>query len=162
MFNNVGYQWKPTGKKFTLGEQCPLTRLTKSKGVPLQKPDHVVHIILWYLNAGCSKHMTRNHSRLMHFVKKFIETVRFDNDHFGAIMGYEDYMIGDCVISMNGIVKRRNQTLVEAARIMLIFSKALMFLWAEAIATACYTQNRSLIHTRHNKTVDPTLIDLTP
>ncbi|GKC46036.1 retrovirus-related pol polyprotein from transposon TNT 1-94, partial [Tanacetum coccineum] len=35
---------------------------------------------------------------------------------------------------------------------MLIFSKALMFLWAEAVATACYTQNRSLIHTRYNKT----------
>ncbi|GJS35512.1 retrovirus-related pol polyprotein from transposon TNT 1-94, partial [Tanacetum coccineum] len=33
-----------------------------------------------------------------------------------------------------------------------IFSKAPMFLWAEAVATACYTQNRSLIHTRHNKT----------
>ncbi|GJV19619.1 hypothetical protein Tco_1368639 [Tanacetum coccineum] len=41
MFINVGYQWKPTGKKFTLGEQCPLTRLTRSKGVPLQKPEHV-------------------------------------------------------------------------------------------------------------------------
>ncbi|GKE82637.1 retrovirus-related pol polyprotein from transposon TNT 1-94 [Tanacetum coccineum] len=35
---------------------------------------------------------------------------------------------------------------------MLIFSKALMFLWAEAVATACYTQNCSLIHTRHDKT----------
>ncbi|GKF27351.1 retrovirus-related pol polyprotein from transposon TNT 1-94 [Tanacetum coccineum] len=35
---------------------------------------------------------------------------------------------------------------------MLIFSKALMFLWAEVVATACYTQNQSLIHTRHNKT----------
>ncbi|GJZ33881.1 retrovirus-related pol polyprotein from transposon TNT 1-94 [Tanacetum coccineum] len=42
--------------------------------------------------------------------------------------------------------------LVEAARIMLIFSKALMFLWEEAVATAYYTQNRSLIHTRHCKT----------
>ncbi|GJZ24295.1 retrovirus-related pol polyprotein from transposon TNT 1-94 [Tanacetum coccineum] len=45
----------------------------------------------------------------------------------------------------NGIVKRRNRTLVEAARTMLIFSKALLFLWAEALNTACYTQNRSLI-----------------
>ncbi|GJV06990.1 retrovirus-related pol polyprotein from transposon TNT 1-94, partial [Tanacetum coccineum] len=27
-----------------------------------------------------------------------------------------------------------------------------MFLWAEVVATACYTQNRSLIHTRHCKT----------
>nr|GFB39430.1 integrase, catalytic region, zinc finger, CCHC-type, peptidase aspartic, catalytic [Tanacetum cinerariifolium] len=35
----------------------------------------------------------------MNFVKKFIETVRFGNDHFGAIMGYGDYMIGDSVIS---------------------------------------------------------------
>ncbi|GJR15386.1 retrovirus-related pol polyprotein from transposon TNT 1-94 [Tanacetum coccineum] len=52
----------------------------------------------------------------------------------------------------NGIVERRNRTLVEAARTMLIFSKAPMFLWAEAIATACFTQNQSLIHTRHNKT----------
>nr|GFA76410.1 putative ribonuclease H-like domain-containing protein [Tanacetum cinerariifolium] len=41
----------------------------------------------------------------------------------------------------NGVVERRNRTLVEAARIMLIFFKAPMFLWAEAMATACYTQN---------------------
>ncbi|GJY04271.1 putative ribonuclease H-like domain-containing protein [Tanacetum coccineum] len=52
----------------------------------------------------------------------------------------------------NDIVERRNRTLVEADRTMLIFSKALMFLWAEAVATACYTQNRSLIHTHHCKT----------
>ncbi|GJT39320.1 retrovirus-related pol polyprotein from transposon TNT 1-94 [Tanacetum coccineum] len=41
---------------------------------------------------------------------------------------------------------------VEAARTMLIFSKSPLFLWAEVVATACYTQNRSLIHTRYNKT----------
>ncbi|GJS33563.1 retrovirus-related pol polyprotein from transposon TNT 1-94 [Tanacetum coccineum] len=35
----------------------------------------------------------------MNFVKKFIGTVRFGNDHFGAIMGYGDYVIGDSVIS---------------------------------------------------------------
>ncbi|GKE28357.1 retrovirus-related pol polyprotein from transposon TNT 1-94, partial [Tanacetum coccineum] len=33
----------------------------------------------------------------------------------------------------NGVVERQNRTLVEAARIMLIFSKALVFLWAEAL-----------------------------
>ncbi|GJS81578.1 putative ribonuclease H-like domain-containing protein [Tanacetum coccineum] len=38
----------------------------------------------------------------------------------------------------NGVVKRRNRTLVEAARTMLIFSKAPMFLWAKAIATAFF------------------------
>ncbi|GJU16959.1 putative ribonuclease H-like domain-containing protein [Tanacetum coccineum] len=52
----------------------------------------------------------------------------------------------------NDVVKRRNRTLVEAARTMLIFSKAPLFLWAEAVATACFTQNRSLIRKRHKKT----------
>nr|GEW49747.1 hypothetical protein [Tanacetum cinerariifolium] len=52
----------------------------------------------------------------------------------------------------NGVLERRNRTLIEAAQTMLIFSKAPVFLWAEAIATACFTQNRSIVHTRHNKT----------
>ncbi|GJW49632.1 retrovirus-related pol polyprotein from transposon TNT 1-94 [Tanacetum coccineum] len=43
--------------------------------------------------------MTGDRSRLMNFVKKFIGTVRFGNDHFGAIMGYGDYVVGDSVIS---------------------------------------------------------------
>nr|GEU72026.1 retrovirus-related Pol polyprotein from transposon TNT 1-94 [Tanacetum cinerariifolium] len=171
--------------------------------------------------------MTGSHSRLENFMKRFIEIVKFGNDHFGTIMGYRDYVIGDSVISrvyyveglghnlfsvgqfcnsdlkvafmkhscyvrvtdgvelfkgsrgsnlytisvedmmshplsaccpkplntnhgygtvgifhqnfvsrtpqQNGVVERRNRTLVEAAQTMLIFSKALMFLWAEVI-----------------------------
>ncbi|GJT13919.1 retrovirus-related pol polyprotein from transposon TNT 1-94 [Tanacetum coccineum] len=337
-------QWKPTGRLLPLGRQCPLVRSTalKSDCMPADPQETiapVVQIVLWYLDSGCSKHMTGDRSRLRNFVKKFIGTVRFGNDHFGAIMGYGDYVIGDSVISrvyyveglghnlfsvgqfcdsdlevafrkhtcfvrdldgvdlikgsrgtnlytisvedmmrsspicllskasknkswlwhrrlnhlnfgtlndlarkdlvrglprlkfekdhlcsacqlgkskkathkpkmintimevlhilymdlcgplrvfvrtdngtefvnkaltdyyesvgithektvlrtpqQNGVVERRNRTLVEAARTMLIFSKAPLFLWAEAVATACYTQNRSLIHTLHNKT----------
>ncbi|GJR71420.1 retrovirus-related pol polyprotein from transposon TNT 1-94 [Tanacetum coccineum] len=258
-----------------------------------------VQLVLWYLYSGCSKHTTGNRSWLKNFVKKFIRIVRFRNDHFGTIMGYGDYVIGDSVISrvyyveglghnlfsvrqfcdsdlevafkkhscyvrdvdgvellkgnrgsnmhtisvedmmkassmcllskasknkswlwhrrlnhlnfgtindlvrkelvgglprlkfekdhlcsdyngtefvnqvltefyesvgithqksiprtsrQNDVVERWNRTLVEAARTMLIFSKAPMFLWAKTVATACYTQNRSLIHTRYNKT----------
>nr|GEW44905.1 integrase, catalytic region, zinc finger, CCHC-type, peptidase aspartic, catalytic [Tanacetum cinerariifolium] len=147
----------------------------------------VVQIVHCYLDSSCSKHMTWDRPRLMNFVKKFIETVRFRNDHFGAIMGYRDYVIGESVIfkvyyvkglgynlfsvgqfsdsdlevafrkhlcyvqdtdgifhqksvprtsQQNGVVERRNRTFVEAALTMLIFSKALMFLWAEAVATA--------------------------
>nr|GEX27931.1 retrovirus-related Pol polyprotein from transposon TNT 1-94 [Tanacetum cinerariifolium] len=43
----------------------------------------------------------------------------------------------------NGVVERQNRTLIEAARTMLTFSKALMFLWAEAVATAYYPTNDS-------------------
>nr|GEV80062.1 integrase, catalytic region, zinc finger, CCHC-type, peptidase aspartic, catalytic [Tanacetum cinerariifolium] len=52
----------------------------------------------------------------------------------------------------NGVIEWQTRTLVEAARTMLIYAKASLFLWAEAVATACYTQNRSIIHRRHGKT----------
>nr|GEY84569.1 hypothetical protein [Tanacetum cinerariifolium] len=45
----------------------------------------------------------------------------------------------------NGIVERRNRTLVEAARTMLSAAKVLLFFWAEAIATAYFAQNRYLV-----------------
>nr|GEX95575.1 retrovirus-related Pol polyprotein from transposon TNT 1-94 [Tanacetum cinerariifolium] len=98
LLTTVGYQWKPRGRIFTLGEQCPLTRFSQTKVMPAMQPENVVQIILWYLDSGCSKHMTGDRSRLRNFIKKFIGTVRFRNDHFGAIMGYGDYVIGDSVI----------------------------------------------------------------
>nr|GEV08529.1 hypothetical protein [Tanacetum cinerariifolium] len=52
----------------------------------------------------------------------------------------------------NRVVERRNRTLIEAARTMLIYAQTPLFLWAEAVATACYTQNRSIIRLRHEKT----------
>nr|GEX96850.1 retrovirus-related Pol polyprotein from transposon TNT 1-94 [Tanacetum cinerariifolium] len=57
-----------------------------------------------------------------------------------------------CSSQQNGVVERRNCTLIEAARTMLIYAQALLFLWAEAMATTCYTQNRSIIRLRHEKT----------
>ncbi|GJV51675.1 retrovirus-related pol polyprotein from transposon TNT 1-94 [Tanacetum coccineum] len=240
----------------------------------------VVQIVLWYLDSGCSKHMTGDRSQLTNFVNKFLGTVKFGNDHVAKIMGYGDYQIGNVTISrvyyieglghnlfsvgqfcdsnlevtfrqhtcyirnlkglpklkfekdhlcsacalgksmkkpykpksedtnqeklyllhmdlcgpmrvasvngkktdngtefvnqtlreyyekvgishetsvarspqQNGVVERRNRTLIEAARTMLIYAKAPLFLWAEAVATACYTQNRSMIRRRHGKT----------
>ncbi|GJT73556.1 hypothetical protein Tco_1032842 [Tanacetum coccineum] len=87
--------------------------------------------------------------------KLFSGTVRFGNDHIAKIIGYGDYQMGNVTISRvyyveglghnlfsvgqfcdsdleNDVVERRNRTIVEAARTMLFFSKALLFLWAEA------------------------------
>nr|GEY44416.1 reverse transcriptase [Tanacetum cinerariifolium] len=52
----------------------------------------------------------------------------------------------------NSVVERWNRTLVEVARTMLSVAKVPLFFWAEAIATACFTQNRSLVIPRHEKT----------
>ncbi|GKA72115.1 retrovirus-related pol polyprotein from transposon TNT 1-94 [Tanacetum coccineum] len=148
ILTNVGYQWMPTGRTFTLGEQCPLTRLTKSKVVPAKQTENVSTsktVITRKLSHTFQKPLTRYQRKnqpyqavpgsiptppenkaiayanqldpnqnwgsnfpnspsssvfkCRNFVKKFIGTVRFGNDHFGAIMGYGDYVIGDSVIS---------------------------------------------------------------
>nr|GEV69250.1 retrovirus-related Pol polyprotein from transposon TNT 1-94 [Tanacetum cinerariifolium] len=75
--SNKKNEWKHTGKVFT----------------------NVVQIILWYLDSGCSKHMTGQCSQLIKFVSKFMGTVRFGNDQVAAIMGYDDYQIGNVTIS---------------------------------------------------------------
>nr|GEX89032.1 integrase, catalytic region, zinc finger, CCHC-type, peptidase aspartic, catalytic [Tanacetum cinerariifolium] len=110
-------------------------------------------------SKSCSKHMTGDRSRLMNFVKKFIRTVRFGNDHFGAIMGYEDYVIGDSVISRVYYAEGLGHNLFSVRQfcdsdLEVAFRKHSCYVrdTDEAVATACYTQNRSLIHTRHNKT----------
>nr|GEV70114.1 putative ribonuclease H-like domain-containing protein [Tanacetum cinerariifolium] len=72
-------------------------------------------------------------------------------DYFDFV-GISHQMTSVRTPQQNGVVERQNRTLVEAARTMLIFSHAPLFLWVEAIATACFTQNRSIIHRRLKKT----------
>nr|GEZ71213.1 retrovirus-related Pol polyprotein from transposon TNT 1-94 [Tanacetum cinerariifolium] len=57
----------------------------------------------------------------------------------------------------NGVVERRNRTLVEAARTMLSAAKVPLFFWAEAIATACFTQNHSLIMALNHDSLSPAI-----
>nr|GEU84234.1 retrovirus-related Pol polyprotein from transposon TNT 1-94 [Tanacetum cinerariifolium] len=59
----------------------------------------VVQIVLWYLDSGCSGHMTGDRSKLTNYVDKFIGTVRFRNDQFAVIVGYGNYKLGNTIIS---------------------------------------------------------------
>ncbi|GKB94144.1 retrovirus-related pol polyprotein from transposon TNT 1-94 [Tanacetum coccineum] len=52
----------------------------------------------------------------------------------------------------NGIVERNNRTLIEAARTMLNRLVLSKHFWTEVVKIACYTQNRSIIVKRHDKT----------
>ncbi|GJV29959.1 hypothetical protein Tco_1386407 [Tanacetum coccineum] len=65
--------WKPTGK--------------------------VVQIVLWYLDSSCFKHMIGDRSQLTNFINKFLDTVKFRNDHVEKILGYGDYKIRNVTIS---------------------------------------------------------------
>ncbi|GJW36164.1 retrovirus-related pol polyprotein from transposon TNT 1-94 [Tanacetum coccineum] len=126
VFTNIGYTWRPTSQTFTIvGNACPLTRITTTAEVPLRKPTAletntpkpivtlvysrkprksktnvpVFQIVLWYLDSGCSKHMTGDRSQLTNFVNKFLGTIKFRNDHVAKILGYGDYVIGNVMIS---------------------------------------------------------------
>ncbi|GJS28675.1 putative ribonuclease H-like domain-containing protein [Tanacetum coccineum] len=52
----------------------------------------------------------------------------------------------------NGVAERKNRTLIEAARTMLIDSFLPTTFWAKAVNIACYVQNRVLVTKPHNKT----------
>nr|GFB96809.1 integrase, catalytic region, zinc finger, CCHC-type, peptidase aspartic, catalytic [Tanacetum cinerariifolium] len=70
---------------------------------PLAEPiakwfPRIVHIYLWIIDSGCSKHMTGNRALLTNFVEKFLGTVRFGNNDFAVIAGYGDVIIGSMTI----------------------------------------------------------------
>ncbi|GKB59852.1 retrovirus-related pol polyprotein from transposon TNT 1-94 [Tanacetum coccineum] len=52
----------------------------------------------------------------------------------------------------NGVAERKNRTLIDAARTMLKGSVLSKHFWTDAVRIACYTQNRSIIVKRHDKT----------
>ncbi|GJS82886.1 integrase, catalytic region, zinc finger, CCHC-type containing protein [Tanacetum coccineum] len=112
VFTKIGYNWRPTGRTFTLVRNaCHLTRITATNKVPFREPiplevvaqesvvTKVVQIVLWYLDSGFSKHVTRDRSQLTNFIHKFLGTVKFGNDQIAKIMGYGDYQIGNTTIS---------------------------------------------------------------
>ncbi|GJT72477.1 retrovirus-related pol polyprotein from transposon TNT 1-94 [Tanacetum coccineum] len=84
-------------------------------------------------------------------LREYFEKVSISHETFVA-----------CSPQQNGVVERRNRTLIEATRTMLIYAKAPLFLWVEAVATACYTQNRSIIRLHHGKTPYELLHDKLP
>ncbi|GJZ84135.1 hypothetical protein Tco_0649474 [Tanacetum coccineum] len=84
-----------------------IKKIIRDEELPPWKFDYlgIVEIVLWYLDSGCSKHMTGHCDKLIIFVSKFIGTVRFGNDHFSAIMGYGDLKMGNILISCVYYVK---------------------------------------------------------
>ncbi|GJW87802.1 hypothetical protein Tco_0163142 [Tanacetum coccineum] len=79
------YQWRPTGKKFAKGELCPLTKLSVKYSIisaNQQDPNKNWGTLL------VQKIMTGNRFKAQDlYVKASSGTCRFGNDHFGAIMG---------------------------------------------------------------------------
>nr|GEU38587.1 putative ribonuclease H-like domain-containing protein [Tanacetum cinerariifolium] len=65
-------------------------------------------------------------------------------------------------LQQNRVAKRKNRTLIEAARTMLADSLLPIPFWAEVVNTDCYVQNRVLVTKPHNKTPYELLLGISP
>nr|GEV52897.1 putative ribonuclease H-like domain-containing protein [Tanacetum cinerariifolium] len=118
--------------------------LNGSKKCDIKKP-------IWYLDSGCSRHMTGVKNYLYKYAKQPGPKVVFEDDSTCTTEGISQNFSSPYIPEQNSVAKRKNRTVIEAARTMLseyVFSKQY---WTEAVATACYTQNRSTIVKRHLK-----------
>nr|GEX46862.1 hypothetical protein [Tanacetum cinerariifolium] len=138
-------------KKEHLCPSCEQEKSKRSYHPPKPVPNsrqrlHLLHMDL----CGPMRIASINGKRITALLQSLVIIIRTDNrtefknhvlkEYFDTI-GVSHQMSSVRAPQQNGVVEQRNRTLVEAARTMLIFSRAPLFLWDEAIATACFTQN---------------------
>nr|GEU35117.1 putative ribonuclease H-like domain-containing protein [Tanacetum cinerariifolium] len=112
------------------------------------------------IDSGCLRHMTRNMSYLSEFEELNGGYVAFGgNPKGGKISGKGKIKTGikrefsvPRTPKQNGIAERKNMTLIEATRTMLVDSLLPIPFWAKAVNTAFYVQNRVLVTKPHKKT----------
>nr|GEV91831.1 hypothetical protein [Tanacetum cinerariifolium] len=85
-----------------------------------------------------------------------------DLNQFCGIKGIKREFSTPRTPQQNGIAEKKNRTLIEAARTMLVDSLLLIPFWAKAVNTACYVQNKVLVTKPHNKTPYELLHGRTP
>nr|GEU68629.1 integrase, catalytic region, zinc finger, CCHC-type, peptidase aspartic, catalytic [Tanacetum cinerariifolium] len=77
-------------------------RISSVSKMPFRKKPrdsmNIIQICLWMIDSRCLKHMTGNRALLTNFMEKFLGTVRFGNNDFAVIIGYEDVVIGSMTI----------------------------------------------------------------
>ncbi|KAJ9566852.1 hypothetical protein OSB04_002818 [Centaurea solstitialis] len=109
---------------------------------------------IWYLDSGCSRHMERLNNLTVRSIRSDHGT-EFKNSTLETFFEQKGITQNFSYVrtpQQNGVAERRNRTLIEAARSMLSEANLATQFWAEAVNTACYTQNRSLIVKRFRRT----------
>ncbi|GJU43880.1 retrovirus-related pol polyprotein from transposon TNT 1-94 [Tanacetum coccineum] len=141
---------------------CLLSKASKTKS-------WLWHRRLSHLNFGAINHLAR------HGLVRGLPKLKFEKDHLinngtdfvnqtlreyyeKVFISHETYVAPSS--QQNGVVERRNRTLIEAACTMLIYAKAPLFLWAEAVATA-YFDELTAMASKHSSS-GPALHDMTP
>ncbi|GKB44740.1 integrase, catalytic region, zinc finger, CCHC-type containing protein [Tanacetum coccineum] len=123
---------------------------------------NVVLIVLWIVDSGCSKHMTGDRSLLRNFIKKFMGTVRFENDNFTAITGYGDYIQTCYVRNLEGddLLTGGRKSNLYTISISNMAASSPVFLMSKATSTKSWLWHRRLSHLNFGTINDLTRLDL--
>ncbi|GJV90691.1 retrovirus-related pol polyprotein from transposon TNT 1-94 [Tanacetum coccineum] len=129
VFTKIGYSWIPTGRTFTLVRNvCPLTRITATNKVPLREPIPLEVTAQAYVVTKVYTRIPKipktNGSNSKPKIAKSVISNKMEPDTSWGSNTSVAPSSSSCVDL------RRNCTLVEAARTMLIYAKAPLFLWA--------------------------------
>nr|GEW21985.1 putative ribonuclease H-like domain-containing protein [Tanacetum cinerariifolium] len=176
-FTPPGYKWKPNSQigNVNLSVSMPLGNASKTANIlePMTHMHSIMSNITLHSNSFVARTVKFRNDQIAPILGYgdlstcYIRDLK-GNDLLTGSCGTDLYYISlhayvasERILSktsvartpeQNGVVERQNRTLVEAARTMLSVAKVPMYIWAEAIATSCFTQNRSLIIPRHEKT----------
>ncbi|GJX22145.1 retrovirus-related pol polyprotein from transposon TNT 1-94 [Tanacetum coccineum] len=133
-----------TSRDLLVGNACPLTRITTATEVPTAlenvTPKPVVTLVYSRKPRKSKTNVLVSKSKVL---KSVSANKKEPSQSWGSIVSnVPSSSLDDC----------KSFKFFSAARTMLIYAKAPLLLWAEAFATACYTQNHSIIRLRHGKT----------
>ncbi|GKB26845.1 retrovirus-related pol polyprotein from transposon TNT 1-94 [Tanacetum coccineum] len=109
----------------------------------------VVQIVLWYLDSGCSKHMTGQRSQLINSFSKFLGTVRFGNDQIAKIMGYDAFRKHTCYVrNLDGadLISGSRDTNLYTISLDDMLKSSLIYLLSKASKTKSWLWHRRLSH----------------
>ncbi|GJS84566.1 putative ribonuclease H-like domain-containing protein [Tanacetum coccineum] len=107
---------------------------------------------LWHRRLGHINFKTMNKLVKGNLVRGLPSKLFENNQTCVACQKGKQHRASSRTPQQNGVAERKNRTLIEAARLMLVDLKLPTTFWAEVVNTACYVQNRVLVTKPHNKT----------
>ncbi|GKB38712.1 hypothetical protein Tco_0883654 [Tanacetum coccineum] len=149
VFTNIGYTWRPTSRTFSIvGNACPLTRITTTAEVPLRKPTALetdTHKPVVTLVYSRKPRKSKTHSSVVQIV---LWNVTISRVYYVEGLGHNLFSVGQFCDSNLEVAFRQHTYFIRNLE--------------EAVATTCYTQNRSVIRLHHGKTPYELLHDKLP
>nr|GEV55834.1 hypothetical protein [Tanacetum cinerariifolium] len=133
---SAGWPWTKYGMLNTKGSK--INGGSKSKSWFEKAKDRGI------VDSGCSRSMSENKDKLEDFEA-------FDGGEV-TFRGIQRDYSNPKTPQQNGVIERKNQTLIEASRTMLANSYLPTIFWTKAVATACYVLNRVLVTKPYAKT----------